>query len=94
MELGISPIVTSSMIIQFFVGARIISMNHQVPEDKELLDIAEKCKILLNCSVWNTYDIWRGSCICDVRNVWRCRIFQCLSSNHSTLHGWFNRYLS
>jgi protein transport protein SEC61 subunit alpha len=27
MELGISPIVTSSMIIQFFVGARIISMN-------------------------------------------------------------------
>lgn len=45
MELGISPIVTSSMIIQFFVGARIISMNQQVPEDKELLDIAEKCKL-------------------------------------------------
>ena len=42
MELGISPIVTSSMIIQFFVGARLISMNQQVPEDKELLDIAEK----------------------------------------------------
>ncbi len=70
MELGISPIVTSSMIIQFFVGARIISMNHQVAEDKELLEIAEKCKSLSNHSVWNINDFWRGYSLCYVRNVW------------------------
>lgn len=42
MELGISPLVTSSMIIQFFVGAKLISINPNVPEDKELLHTAEK----------------------------------------------------
>lgn len=42
MELGISPIVTSSMIIQFFVGAKLISCNTAVPEDRELLNTAEK----------------------------------------------------
>ena len=44
MELGITPIVTSSMIIQFFVGAKLISINHQAKEDRELLNVAEKCK--------------------------------------------------
>lgn len=42
MELGISPLVTSSMIMQFFVGAKIITINPNVPEDKELLGTAEK----------------------------------------------------
>jgi len=42
MELGISPLVTSSMIMQFFVGAKLISVNPSVPEDKELLNTAEK----------------------------------------------------
>jgi protein transport protein SEC61 subunit alpha len=42
MELGISPLVTSSMIIQFFVGAKLISINPNVPEDKELLNTAQK----------------------------------------------------
>jgi len=42
MELGISPLITSSMIVQFFVGAKLISMNPSVPEDKELLNTCEK----------------------------------------------------
>lgn len=42
MELGISPLVTSSMIMQFFVGAKLISINPNIPEDKELLNTAEK----------------------------------------------------
>ena len=42
MELGISPLVTSSMIIQFFVGSKLININPNVPEDKELLSTAEK----------------------------------------------------
>jgi len=42
MELGISPLVTSSMIIQFFVGAKLININPSIPEDKELLNTAEK----------------------------------------------------
>lgn len=42
MELGISPLVTSSMIIQFFVGAKLISFNASAPEDKQLLNTAEK----------------------------------------------------
>lgn len=42
MELGISPLITSSMIMQFFVGAKLISVNQNVPEDRELLHSAEK----------------------------------------------------
>ena len=42
MELGISPLVTSSMIIQFFVGAKMINIDPSVPRDKELLGTAEK----------------------------------------------------
>jgi protein transport protein SEC61 subunit alpha len=42
MELGISPLVTASMIMQFFVGAKLININPSIPEDKELLNTAEK----------------------------------------------------
>ncbi|CAI2366462.1 unnamed protein product [Moneuplotes crassus] len=42
MELGISPLVTSSMIIQLFVGTKLINVNPSIPEDKELLSTAEK----------------------------------------------------
>mmetsp|Transcript_31225 Transcript_31225/g.35650 ORF Transcript_31225/g.35650 Transcript_31225/m.35650 type:complete len:295 (+) Transcript_31225:151-1035(+) len=42
MELGISPLITSSMLMQFFVGAKLISVNRHIPEDQELLNTAEK----------------------------------------------------
>ena len=36
MELGMSPIITSGMIMQLLVGAKIIDVNMQSKEDREL----------------------------------------------------------
>ena len=36
MELGISPIVTSGLIMQLLAGAKIIDVNQQVREDRSL----------------------------------------------------------
>lgn len=36
MELGISPIVTASMIMQLLAGLRILDVNMQVTSDKTL----------------------------------------------------------
>lgn len=36
MELGISPIVTASMIMQLLAGSKIIEVNQSVKEDREL----------------------------------------------------------
>jgi len=36
MELGMSPIITSGMIMQLLVGAKIIEVNMQSKEDREL----------------------------------------------------------
>ena len=40
MELGISPIVTSGMILQFLSGVGFIEVNHSVREDKVLFNAA------------------------------------------------------
>lgn len=45
MELGISPIVTSGMIIQLLTGLKIIECNTQIKEDRELMESATKCNI-------------------------------------------------
>jgi len=42
MELGISPIVTSGLIMQLLAGAKIIDVNQQVREDRQLFTGAEK----------------------------------------------------
>lgn len=42
MELGISPIVTSGLVIQLLSGAKIISVDENVPEDRELMNGAQK----------------------------------------------------
>jgi len=42
MELGISPIVTSGMVIQLLAGSKIISVDNNVREDKALLEGAQK----------------------------------------------------
>lgn len=42
MELGISPLVTSSMIMQLLQGAKIIEVNMQSKNDKELFQSAQK----------------------------------------------------
>ena len=45
MELGISPLVTSSMIMQVLAGTKIIEVNQSVNEDKVLYEGATKCKL-------------------------------------------------
>jgi len=37
MELGISPIVTSSLVMQLLTGSKIIELDHNVKEDRQLL---------------------------------------------------------
>jgi protein transport protein SEC61 subunit alpha len=42
MELGISPIVTSSMVMQLLVGSKIIDVDNSVKADRDLLEGAQK----------------------------------------------------
>jgi len=42
MELGISPLVTSGMIIQMLVGAKMIQVDNKKPEEQEMMKVAEK----------------------------------------------------
>ena len=42
MELGISPIITSGMIMQLLAGAKIIHVNQSSKEDRELFQGAQK----------------------------------------------------
>jgi protein transport protein SEC61 subunit alpha len=70
MELGISPLITSSMILQFMVGAKLIQVDMRVKEDKDLFNQAQKCKSCL-CSLGHPNHFWRSSGVCDVRHVRR-----------------------
>ena len=42
MELGISPIVTSGLVMQLLAGSRIIEVNYNVKEDRALFAGAQK----------------------------------------------------
>jgi len=44
MELGISPIVTSGMIMQLLAGANLIDVDFSLKEDRALFSGAQKCK--------------------------------------------------
>ncbi len=46
MELGISPIVTSGLIMQLLAGAKIIEVGDS-PKDRALFNGAQKCKCIL-----------------------------------------------
>lgn len=48
MELGISPIVTSSLIMQLLAGAKIIEVG-DTPKERALFNGAQKCKNLFIC---------------------------------------------
>jgi protein transport protein SEC61 subunit alpha len=43
MELGITPIVTSGMIMQLLAGANIIEVDYSLKEDRALFSGAQKC---------------------------------------------------
>ena len=45
MELGISPIVTSGLIMQLLAGAKIIEVG-DTPKDRALFNGAQKCKLM------------------------------------------------
>ena len=45
MELGISPIVTSGLIMQLLAGAKIIEVG-DTPKDRALFNGAQKCKCI------------------------------------------------
>lgn len=47
MELGISPIITSGMIMQLLAGAGIITVDQAVKEDRVLFNGAQKCRLVL-----------------------------------------------
>lgn len=47
MELGISPIVTSGLIMQLLAGAKIIEVG-DTPKDRALFNGAQKCKAQSN----------------------------------------------
>ena len=65
MELGISPIVTSGMIIQMLAGSQLIDVNLDLKSDRELFQTAQKCLSptmnWLTCSVWIDSNV-RTSC--------------------------------
>lgn len=42
MELGISPIITSGMIMQLLAGAKLIEVNQGAKEDRELFQCVQK----------------------------------------------------
>ena len=43
MELGITPIVTSSMVMQLLAGTKLIDCDMSVKEDRALFNGAQKC---------------------------------------------------
>jgi len=47
MELGISPIVSASMIIQLLTGLRIVECDPSLHEDRELIEVASKLLSIL-----------------------------------------------
>ena len=47
MELGISPIVTSGLVMQLLAGSKIIEVDQSSKEDKALFNGAQKCKFVL-----------------------------------------------
>ena len=50
MELGISPIVTSGLIMQLLAGAKIIEVG-DTPKDRALFNGAQKCKLRFDLSM-------------------------------------------
>lgn len=44
MELGISPIVTSSMVMQLLAGSKIIEVDQGDKNDRSLFNGSQKCK--------------------------------------------------
>ncbi len=55
MELGISPLITSGMIMQVLAGTKIIDVDQSLRQDRQLFEAATKCKLLIIFSIRNSY---------------------------------------
>ena len=47
MELGISPIVTSGMIMQLLAGSKLIDVDKKLKEDRDLFEGAQKRNLII-----------------------------------------------
>ena len=65
MELGISPIVTSSLIMQLLAGAKILEVG-DTPKDRALFNGAQKC---MSTVLHNYAGVWLIS-VCPQCLVW------------------------
>lgn len=46
MELGISPIVTSGLVMQLLAGAKLVDVDQSNKQDRALFGGAQKCMLL------------------------------------------------
>lgn len=73
MELGISPIVTSGLIMQLLAGAKIIEVG-DTPKDRALFNGAQKRKILFCFKDYSCYYYDYN----DSNDIFFKMFFQCL----------------
>jgi preprotein translocase subunit SecY len=62
MELGISPIVTSGMIMQLLAGANLIDVDFSLKEDRGLFSGAQKRGCTLFVTRFISADQFMGQC--------------------------------
>lgn len=60
MELGIAPIITSSMVMQLLAGTKIIQVDQSLKEDRALFSGAEKLMGLLICTAEAAMYVFSG----------------------------------
>eukprot|EP01017_Pseudomicrothorax_dubius_P049582 TRINITY_DN923_c0_g2_i1.p1 TRINITY_DN923_c0_g2~~TRINITY_DN923_c0_g2_i1.p1 ORF type:complete len:475 (-),score=149.47 TRINITY_DN923_c0_g2_i1:549-1973(-) len=60
MELGISPIVTSGMVLQLLAGAKLLEVDQSLKEDKALFDGAQKLLALIIAFCEAFAYVWSG----------------------------------
>ncbi|KAI8799752.1 SecY subunit domain-containing protein [Cladochytrium replicatum] len=60
MELGITPIVTSGMIMQLLAGANIIEVDYSLKEDRALFSGAQKLFAMIIAIGQATVSVWSG----------------------------------
>ncbi len=78
MEYGITPIITSGMIMQLLAGAGFIEVDHSLKEDRALFNGAQKCRFIdflfyLLC-FWH-FPIFHDLLIFFLQNVWKVFLF-------------------
>lgn len=82
MELGISPIVTSGLIMQLLAGAKIIEVG-DTPKDRALFNGAQKCKHIYSIFVHVRVNV------CDtylfLMFIWQYSVWWLLSAKPSSM---------